>query len=190
MQNILYFWVSSTNLGLFYFSFEYFLGKKINRKIVTIRVFFIWHDHKILQCIPLFPLSLYNIGCHNDLNSFPWKIRCRESRLPQREKSEQKPDNLPFPGRHWSSVLTICTLLAHSYTEIFILKPNFIIPICSFLLWIYIALFVTSDNRGTCDNSFPAKWEVLSCTKSQCWGHMSDESRHVHSCRNDLSIGL
>ena len=57
-------------------------------------------------------------------------------------ENEQKSDSLRFLRRHCSSVLTICTVLEHSYPIISILKPNFIIPGCSFLLWSYFALFV------------------------------------------------
>ena len=59
-----------------------------------------------------------------------------------KDENEQKSDNLQFLRRHCSSVLTICTVLEHSYSTISILKPNFIIPGCSFLLCSYFAPFV------------------------------------------------
>ena len=59
-----------------------------------------------------------------------------------KDKNEQKSDNLQFLRRHCSSVLTICTVLEHSYPTISISKPNVIIPSCSFLSWSYFAPFV------------------------------------------------
>ena len=59
-----------------------------------------------------------------------------------KRKNEQKPDNLEFLGRLCSSALTIRTVLKHSYPTILNHKTKFIIPRCSFILWIYVALLV------------------------------------------------
>lgn len=103
-------------------------------------IFWLWYFFS--QCISVFSLSLCNMVCHNDLKSFPWKkIRCRESKLPQKEKNnEQKSDNLQFLGRHCSSVLTTRTRTSLSYN--FNTEIKFYYPQMLLLLWIYIALLV------------------------------------------------
>jgi hypothetical protein len=88
-----------------------------------------------------FSPSLCSIRCHTDLNSFPQKkISCRESKLPQREKNEEKSDNLQHPGRPCSSALTKCTVLECSYsmTLNFNTETKFFYPQLLFL-WVYIA---------------------------------------------------
>lgn len=74
----------------FYFALEFFLGKNCRKKS-NVRVSLIWLDYKFSQCISLFFFSFCNIGCHNDLNIFPWKkIRCRESKVTQKRRVMNK----------------------------------------------------------------------------------------------------
>lgn len=98
----------------------------------------IWLDYKFSQCISFFSLSLCNIRCHNDLNSFPWekKNRCRESKMTQKGKSWTKIRQFTIS---WETLILCFDSMSNSCPPVLILKPNFIIPKCSFLLWIYIA---------------------------------------------------
>lgn len=156
-------------------SFTFLLNfslKKIAEKIGNIRVPLIWLDYKFSRCISFFSLSHCNIGCHNDLNSFPWekKIRCRESKMTQKGKSWTKNHTI-------YNFLGDTDLLFWQYVKFlsssFNIKTKFYYSEMLFLivdLYCSTCSFVTSDNRGTYNNSFPANQEALACIKYWCWG--------------------
>lgn len=95
------------------------------------------------QCISIFSLSLCNMGCHNDLKNFLWKKNQlkREQAATKRKKIMNKSQTI-YNSLGGTVLLFWQPELEHPYPTILILKPNSIIPKCSFLLWNYIVLLV------------------------------------------------
>lgn len=71
----------------FYFSFDFFKEKYHREKIGNIRVLLIWLDYEFLS---VYFSLLFFTGCHNDLNSFPWKKLVAERTSCHKEKKMNK----------------------------------------------------------------------------------------------------